>query len=104
MESLYIYNICASAIIAVSPMNKLYVLGICSSDKASDQSGWMASALTFTVSVGVGSGSGSGSGVGVGVGSGSGRIGSSSSHEAKQSAPARSKVYIEMLFNINGGG
>ena len=85
-------------------MNKLYVVGICSSDKASDQSGWMASALTFTVSVGVGSGSGSGSGsgVGVGVGSGSGRMDSSSSHEAKQSAPARSKVYIEMLFNVNG--
>ena len=82
-------------------MNKLYVVGICSSDNASDQSGWMASARTFTVSAGVGSGSGSG--VGVGVGSSSGSSGSSSSHDAKHSPPASSKVYIDMLFNVNGG-
>ena len=85
-------------------MNKLYVVGICSSDNASDQSGWMASARTFTVSAGVGSGSGSGVGVGVGVGSGSGSSGSSSSHDAKHSPPASSKVYRDMLYNVNGGG
>ncbi|OUO55777.1 hypothetical protein B5F77_00805 [Parabacteroides sp. An277] len=91
--------------IAVSPMNKLYVEGICASARASDQSGCMASILTFAVSAGVGSGSGSGSGSGVGsgVGTGSGMTGSSAQAEAKRRRES-GNTPVKRLMNLKTGG